>query len=145
MPDWDADSPELRQSLTRILEEIVEQAARRETPTVEIARRWQRLFMQGLKAEPRYVGAFRGEPGLERKGAKIGRFRGSPAATVADELQQFEKIIRSAVAELDRNITVGRKLTPRTTRCRRSLLPFAFVIFLPARVTGHRTHGCTSP
>ena len=112
MPDWDADSPELRQSLTRILEEIVEQAARRETPTVELARRWQRLFMQGLKAEPRYVGAFRGEPGLERTGVKIGRFRGSPAARVADELKDFEKVIQAAVAELDRNIPVGRKLTP---------------------------------
>ncbi len=112
MPDWDADSPELRQSLTRILEEIVEQAARRETPTVELARRWQRLFMQGLKAEPRYVGAFRGEPGLERTGVKIGRFRGSPAARVADELKDFEKVIQAAVAELDRNISVGRKLTP---------------------------------
>ena len=112
MPDWDADSPELRQSLTRILEEIVEQAARRETPTVELARRWQRLFMQGLKAEPRYVGAFRGEPGLERTGVKIGRFRGSPAARVADELKDFEKVIQAAVAELDRNIPLGRKLTP---------------------------------
>ena len=112
MPDWDADSPELRQSLTRILEEIVEQAAWRETPTVELARRWQRFFMQGLKAEPRYVGAFRGEPGLERTGVKIGRFRGSPAARVADELKDFEKVIQAAVAELDRNIPIGRKLNP---------------------------------
>ena len=112
MPDWDADSPELRQSLTRILEEIVEQAARRKTPAVELARRWQRLFMQGLKAEPRYVGAFRGEPGLERTGVKIGRFRGSPAARVADELKDFEKVIQAAVAELDGNIPMGRKLTP---------------------------------
>ncbi len=66
MPDWDEDSPKLRQNLTRILQEIVEQAEQREVPTVELARRWQRLFMQGLKAEPRYVGAFRGEPSLER-------------------------------------------------------------------------------
>ena len=71
MPDWDADSPELRQSLTRILEAIVEQAARREIPTLDLARRWQRLFMQGLKAEPRYVGAFRGESGLEFRTASL--------------------------------------------------------------------------
>jgi Fic family protein len=112
VPDWDEDSPELRQNLTRIFEELVEQAERRETPTVELARRWQRSFMQGLKAEPRYLGAFRGEPGLERTGVKIGRFRGSPAARVADELKDFEKIIQTAVAELDRNIEVGRKLNP---------------------------------
>jgi Fic family protein len=112
VPDWDADSPELRRNLKRILDEIVERAEKREIPTVELARRWQRLFMQGLKAEPRYVGAFRGEPGLERTGVKIGRFRGSPAARVADELKDFEKVIQAAVAELDRNIPVGQKLTP---------------------------------
>jgi Fic family protein len=112
VPDWDEDSPELRQNLTRILEEIVEQAERRETPTAELARRWQRLCMHALKAEPRYVGAFRGERGLERTGVKIGRFRGSPAARVADELKDFEKVIQTAVAELDRNIPVGKKLNP---------------------------------
>jgi Fic family protein len=112
VPDWDADSPELRRNLKRILDEIVERAEKREIPTVELARRWQRLFMQGLKAEPRYVGAFRGEPGLERTGVKIGRFRGSPAARVGDELKDFEKVIQAAVAELDRNIPVGQKLTP---------------------------------
>jgi hypothetical protein len=68
--------------------------------------------MQGVKAEPRYVSTFRGEPGLESTGVKIGRFRRPPAARVADELKQFEKIIQTAVAELDRNIPVGRKLNP---------------------------------
>ena len=53
MPDWDEDSPRLRQNLTRILEEIAERAEARNTPTVETARRWQRLFMQGLDANPR--------------------------------------------------------------------------------------------
>jgi Fic family protein len=112
VPDWDEDSPKLRQNLTRILDEIVERAEPRETPTVELARRWQRLFMQGLQAEPRYVGTFRGEPGLERTGVKIGRFRGSSAARVAEELKEFEKVIQTAVAELDRNIPIGRKLNP---------------------------------
>lgn len=112
MPDWDEDSPKLRQNLSHILDEIVERAEQRETPTVELARRWQRLFMQGLKAEPRHVGAFRGEPGLERTGVKIGRFRGSPAARVADDLKKFEKIIQTAVAQLDRNIPIGSKLNP---------------------------------
>lgn len=112
MPDWDEDSPKLRQSLARILDEIVGRAEQRETPTVELARRWQRLFMQGLQAEPRYVGTFRGEPGLERTGVKIGRFRGSSAARVAEELKEFEKVIQTAVAELDRNLPIGRKLNP---------------------------------
>src|SRR5436190_23357784 len=84
--DWDADSPQLRQNLTRLLEELADQANRREIPTIELAREWQRRLMQGLAAEPRYVGAFRGEPGLERTGIKIGRYRGTPAAKVGEEL-----------------------------------------------------------
>lgn len=110
MPDWDEDSPELKQNLTQILEEIVQRAGQREKPTVELARRWQHLFMQGLKAEPRYIGAFRGEPGLERTGVRIGRYRGVAASRVAEELKDFEKILQRAIAELDRNIPVGKKL-----------------------------------
>jgi len=70
VPDWDADSPELRSNLARILEEIADRADLRETPSVELARDWQRRFMHGLNAEARYVGAFRGEPGLKKTGVK---------------------------------------------------------------------------
>jgi len=110
VPDWDADSPELRQHLTRLLEEIADRADEREKPTIELAREWQRRFMQGLAAEARYVGAFRGEPGLEKTGVKIGRYRGTPAARVAGELQRFEEILQAAVAQLDRVLPVGRNL-----------------------------------
>jgi hypothetical protein len=110
VPDWDADSPELRQNLTRLLEEIADRACLREKPTIELAREWQRRFMQGLAAEPRYVGAFRGEPGLERTGVKIGRYRGTPAAKVAGELKRFEEILQAAVAQLDRVLPVGKDL-----------------------------------
>ena len=110
MPDWDADSPELRQNLTHLLEEIADRADQREKPTIELAREWQRRFMQGLTAEPRYVGAFRGEPGLEKTGVKIGRYRGTPATKVAGELKRFEEILQSAVAQLDRVLPVGKDL-----------------------------------
>jgi len=110
VPDWDADSPELRQNLTRLLEEIADRADLREKPTIELAREWQRRFMQGLTAEPRYVGAFRGEPGLERTGVKIGRYRGTPAAKVAGELKRFEEILQAAVAQMDRVLPVGKDL-----------------------------------
>ena len=110
MPDWDADSPELRQNLTRLLEEIADRADLREKPTIELAREWQRRFMQGLAAEPRYVGAFRGEPGLEKTGVKIGRYRGTPAAEVAGERERFEEILQAAVAQLDRVLPVGKEL-----------------------------------
>ena len=55
MPDWDEDSPKLKQNLKLILEEIEVLAEVREIPTLEVARRWQRRFMEGLGAEPRYV------------------------------------------------------------------------------------------
>jgi Fic family protein len=110
VPDWDADSPELRQNLTRLLEEIADKADQRATPTIELAREWQRRIMQGLTAEPRWVGAFRGEHGLERTGVKIGRHRGPPAAKVADELKGFEKTLQSAVTQMDRALPAGKDL-----------------------------------
>ena len=110
MPDWDVDSPQLRQNLTRLLEEIADRADQREIPTIELAREWQRRFMQGLSAEPRYVGAFRGEAGLKRTGVKVGRYRGVPAAKVAEELSRFEEILRAAVAQLDRVLPAGKDL-----------------------------------
>ena len=110
MPDWDEDSPELRNNLSAILDEIVEHAGQREIPTVEFARRWQRRFMQGLNGEPRYVGAFRGEPGLERTGVRIGKYLGTPAASVSIELNRFQARLQAAVAQLDRTIREGKKL-----------------------------------
>ena len=66
--------------------------------------------MHGLAEEPRFVGIFRGEPGLERTGVKIGRYRGTPAAKVAEELKRFEEILQAAVAQMDSASPVGREL-----------------------------------
>ncbi len=66
--------------------------------------------MQGLTAERRYVGTFRGEPGLQRTGVKIGRYRGASAAKVAEELKRFEEILQAAVKQLDRALPVGKDL-----------------------------------
>jgi Fic family protein len=110
VPDWDEDSPQLRHNLSAILDDIVERAEQREIPRVEMARGWQRRFMQGLKAEPRYVGAFRGEAGLERTGVKIGAFRGVPAAQVSAELKRFEARLQAAVKQLDRAIAARATL-----------------------------------
>ena len=110
MPDWDADSPLLRQNLGNILEEIADRADLREIPTVELARFWQRRTMQGLDAEPRYVGAFRGEPGLEKTGVRIGSYLGTPARQVAGELKKFEQTLQAMTRQLDRALPVGKKL-----------------------------------
>lgn len=110
MPNWDEDSPQLRQNLANVLEEIGRQAPQRQIPTKELARGWQRSFMQGLKTKPRYVGAFRGEAGLERTGVRIGAHYGVPAGKVAGELVQFEQTLQRVVARLDSAVPVGSKL-----------------------------------
>jgi Fic family protein len=109
--DWDEDSPQLRQNLTRVLEQIGQDAEQRQTPTVEMARRWQSLFMQGLTAtDSRYIGAFRGEPGLEKIGVKIGGHRGVAAAKVSAELKRFERKLQALVKQLDSVLPAGALL-----------------------------------
>ena len=48
MPNWDEDSPQLRDNLAKILAEIVRDAELREPPSREVAREWQALFTTGL-------------------------------------------------------------------------------------------------
>lgn len=110
MPDWDKNSPELAHNLASILEEIIDRADLRETPAVALARNWHRRMMKGLNAEPRYVGAFRGEAGLERTGVRIGRYLGAPARQVAPELNEFEQALQAMLRQLDRTLPIGEKL-----------------------------------
>lgn len=110
MPDWDKDSPQLRQNLARALAEIVRAAERRETPILEATRRWQALVMEGLDVpDSRFVGAFRGEPGLENIQVKVGASYGADSSSVADELARFEAKLQTLVAELDALIPIGQE------------------------------------
>ena len=111
MADWDEDSPSLRQNLARILEQIAEDSAHRKAPKLELARDWQRTFLHGLKVDRRYVGAFRGEPGLERTGVKIGRFWGVHPSDVAQELRKFEQRLQAAVSQFDEALPTGKDLS----------------------------------
>ena len=111
MPDWDEDSPQLRQNLTRILEEIAHDTEERKPPTVAMVRRWQTLFMQGLKpTNPQYIGAFRGESGLKKTRIKIGSHWGVPPAKVAEELHEFQQKLQAAVTQLDKLLPVDSEL-----------------------------------
>jgi len=113
VPDWDEDSPALRRNLTRILEKIVQTAESREPLTVETARRWHTLMMAGLKVpNERYVGGFRGEPGLEKVQIKVAEHYGVPAALVAEELNRYEARLRRATTELDAVLPVGHEPNP---------------------------------
>lgn len=102
MADWDADSPRLRQNIVSILRDVRDRAARREVPTVEDARRWQRDAMAGLKVpDKKYVGRFRGEPGLETTRVWVDGHEGAPPERVAKELAAFQQTLQRAVAALD--------------------------------------------
>jgi Fic/DOC family len=105
MTDWDDDSEQLQANLHRVLSGIRSDSRQRVTPTVEAARKWQSDIMHRLTPpEPRYVGRFRGEPGLESCEVFIGEYRGTPADRVADELKAFEARLQRAVEALDRLI-----------------------------------------
>jgi len=111
VPEWDQDSPRLRQNLGQILKEIVLRAERREIPTLEAARHWQSRMMEGLDVpDRRYVGAFRGEPGLERTQVRVGANYGVDSVEVSEELARFEKKLQALVAEMDALLPIDQEL-----------------------------------
>jgi fido (protein-threonine AMPylation protein) len=102
VPECDKDNPRLRQNLRHVLKEIVLAAERREIPTLEAARHWHSRITEALSVpDKRYVGAFRGEPGLERTQVRVGANYGIDSVDVSGELARFEKKLQALVAELD--------------------------------------------
>jgi len=66
------------------------------------------MTMKGLKADdPSYVGAFRGEQGLEDIWVEVGHLSGTDPADVATELAAFEETLQAGVSRLDRSIRPG--------------------------------------
>lgn len=111
MPNWDADSPRLRQNLESVLESVRDDARARTVPSLEDARRWQRETMAGLIVpDPRYVGQFRGEPGIRKVEVTIGGVAGTPARQVSSELRKFESTLQSVAAALDAKYAAGAEL-----------------------------------
>ena len=109
MPNWDEDSPQLRKNLAQVLQQIVRSASHREIPTIEVARNWQALAMQGLDApESRFVGTFRGEPGLEKVQIRVGSNFGTDSAKVTEELARFEAKLQALISELDALLPIGQ-------------------------------------
>lgn len=107
-PDWDDDSPQLRQNLDGVLTGLEQEATRREPLSIETARRWQQAIMHNLRVpEPQYVGAFRGAAGLEDIQVTVGGRWGVAADEVGDSLNAFERRLQSALAYLDGLIPLG--------------------------------------
>jgi Fic family protein len=108
MPNWDEDSSQLRGNLAKVLEEFARASRQREPASLETARRWQRLLMRGLGVpDSRWVGAFRGEPGLENLQVRVGANYGVDASDVAEELKRFEEKLQTLIAELDASLPIG--------------------------------------
>jgi fido (protein-threonine AMPylation protein) len=102
MPDWDEDSPQLEENVKRLLREIRQDARRRTLPTVESARRWQVEIFQDLRTpNSEFLGAFRGEAGLEDIQVRIAGRYGVAAPDVSAALERFERILQRAVHRLD--------------------------------------------
>lgn len=111
MADWDADSPRLRQNLTKVLRNARDRARRRDIPTVEAARAWQKDTMAGLDVpDSSYVGRFRGERGIETCRVWIGAKEGVSPDEVAAALAEFEARLRRVVAALDERYPPGSEL-----------------------------------
>lgn len=110
-PGWDEDSSQLQHNLRIVLRQISAKAQRRARPELEDARYWHQTAMNGLQADdPAYVGAFRGEPGLEDLWVVIGPREGADPSHVATELAAFEEKLQAEVAGLDRTIRPGGDL-----------------------------------
>lgn len=110
MPDWDADSGRLRQNLARVLAEIQRDTERRQIPTLEIARRWHSILMSGLSVpDSRFVGAFRGERGIENLQVRVGAHYGAASAKVAGELKRFEVRLQTLISIMDAQLPRGQE------------------------------------
>ncbi len=102
MPDWEADSPQLRHNLSEVFDQVAREARLRDVPTVESARLWHRLLLRKLSVpDPRYVGAFRGEPGMGNVQVRVGGYFGVAAPEVPEALKDFERKLQMLVAALD--------------------------------------------
>ena len=103
MPDWDADSPELRRNLTRTYAAI-EGDARNRAPfsSLQHVKGWHASMMDGLTNVDNFpYGKFRGEPGLEEVPVWIGPYAGTAPEEVAAAVQDFDLKLQEYIKELD--------------------------------------------
>jgi fido (protein-threonine AMPylation protein) len=109
MSDWVEDSQQLQANIERLLSQASVAAIRRTELTLEVMKTWHRdLIRQLAVPDIRYVGRFRGEPGLEGIEVKIGRAFGVRSDLVQGELDEFQKQLRSKVKALDKQIKPGQ-------------------------------------
>jgi Fic family protein len=108
MSDWDDNSPQLHANLARILAYASEDARRRVEPTLDATLKWHKDLMHGLDVlDKKYVGRFRGLPGLEGCQVGIAGYFGVRADLVPGQLKAFEQELQRRVKLLDAQIIPG--------------------------------------
>lgn len=108
MADWDEDSKTLDRNLEAAYVAATESATLRGHADAALVKTWHSIMMFGLQVpDPKYVGAFRGEKGLELVQVWVGRCPGSPPDKVGDEICRFLEDSNQTLAILDRAIPVG--------------------------------------
>ncbi len=113
MPDWDEDSPRLRQNLKQLLTGIRARALARKELQLDDAKAWHRAMMSGLTPPDKtMVGQFRGARPLSAIEVKVGAYPGVAAAKVASQTARFETTLRQITQHLDATIPLGTDLTP---------------------------------
>lgn len=111
MADWDADGPKLQANLEAVLEDISQWAQQRDKVTVATIKRWHRRTMTGLDVpDHKFVGRFRGEPGLAGEPVYIGSHEGTKAVLVVGEVDAFVKLLRAVSGRLDKHLPSGEEL-----------------------------------
>ena len=103
-PGWDEDSPRLWANLDRVADLVIKDATAGAMPSIDMARGWHRMMMQGLEIPgdaPR-AGMFRGDPDAPVWPVKIGGVRCPRCEYVAALLERFEAKLRSDIAALDK-------------------------------------------
>lgn len=111
MPDWDKDSPELWDNIDRVQSRLEHEAVQRARPTLKLIKSWHVDTMQGLTADkPEYIGNFRGEPGVEGIGVRIGGVPGVHSTRVAAEVRLFEAELQRRVAAIDKRYSASLDL-----------------------------------
>ncbi|GEP36136.1 hypothetical protein NSZ01_39040 [Nocardioides szechwanensis] len=120
-PSWGEDSPQdetrIASNIKVVLRDVVTNAARRESPTIDLAKHWHRDIYRGTSSPPKpsYLGALRGSSDPDLRDYQVhlvstrGRIlaSGAPPEQVAAELATFERSMQASVVSLDAAIPVG--------------------------------------
>lgn len=110
--DSPADLPVIAENLRRLMRRLAAEAPLRHPPSVAMARDWHRRIYRGVRLPvPYYAGEVRDSdprfPELSGYEVVVGSRRGALSAAVPQELDRFERAMRSAVGKLDPAVPAG--------------------------------------